>query len=511
MGAIKPDLIYSQLIKVALSVTLVGFYLRKMIEKFDCNCSKNGRISFFMKIMTYPSVSFIIQWFMVKNRHDFYLVFTEKIKRLDWSITRMPCSCGQVERIFDVIKNELFWMLFMVAFYLPTSQVLVFVGFGSAERCYYPMLIGALMLSLQLVESQRTKLIGKKAFLSIALLLAARTFQRTADWSNDRTLSESGAELGSLKSKINLAGHMTRAEELPQAIEILEKVSEVHQNADINYNLGLAYQMSGELSHANTAYAKCLHHRPSHSYCWLNKAVILEKDGESPVPILEKCLKCQPTTQNEIRGHKLCQFNLARYYVIKKDKKSIEILRSLIENLDGLPLQTQSSVYNLQSEAMFQFGHLAEAWQMTTKSLESQSNHLAAYEMRAKIKIAQGTNQIAHELNRMDQSRLGYVLNTVDDVGVLQEACEPLDATIEVLEACGHRARELNDLDLALEWFQKVHAKSPKRLLTLTNIGGIFHLKGDLHSAQKFYRAALVVDPTNQIVKSNLSKVKRML
>ena len=93
----------------------------------------------------------------------------------------------------------------------------------------------------------------------------------------------------------------------------------------------------------------------------------------------------------------------------------------------------------------------------------------------------------------------------------MQEVCEPLDAAIEVLEACGDRARELNDLDLALKWFQKVHAKSPKRLLTLTNIGGIFHLKGDLHLAQKFYRAALVVDPTNQIVKLNLSKVKRML
>ena len=79
------------------------------------------------------------------------------------------------------------------------------------------------------------------------------------------------------------------------------------------------------------------------------------------------------------------------------------------------------------------------------------------------------------------------------------------------LEACGDRARELNDLDLALEWFQKVYAKSPKRLLTLTNLGGIFHLRGDLNSAQKFYRAALVVDPANQIVKSNLSKVKRML
>ena len=435
---------------------------------------------------------------MLKNRHDFYLIFNNKIKRFDHVITRLrkPCSCDQRKRLSDMIQNQLFWWCWILLFYAPTSHILTFVGFGAAERCYYPITIGVFMLI--------KNLLNEKLLSIILILFALRTNQRCLDWSDDYSLSHSGAVIGSFKSKINLAGHLM-VKDHDRALKLLEHVGEYHQNADLNYNLGLAYQIGGDMKKAMESYDKCLFYRQSHTYCRLNKAVILEKSQKSPVNELKKCINSKPKTQNEIQGHKLCQFNLGRFYVLQQNSKSIEILDSLSKNMEDLPKATKSSVYNLQAESQFQAGNFAEAEILAEQSIQTNSNHQAAYETASKAQLALGkTDKI--DLTKMDPTRYAYVLNHVQNVDILKSICKP---KITLLEACGERSRELGNLDLSLEYFHSVLKKDKNRFLTLTNLGGIYHLKNELDKAKMYYKAALKINPNNQLVKTNMARLSR--
>ena len=212
-------------------------------DEFD----DGGRISFFMQLMNYPSMSFILKWFLVKNRHDFILIFNEKIKRFDHVITRLSEPRDQ-EKSRDRSVTEckcmypyawqVFWGGWMVLFYIPTSQMITFVGFGLAERCLYPVFIGFAILTSSLLKSAKVNS-STMTLICLVLLSGAmvRTDRRCADWKSDFDLSKSGSDSGSLKSKINLASHFSKKEMYPEAINLLESVVKIHQSSDIFYNM----------------------------------------------------------------------------------------------------------------------------------------------------------------------------------------------------------------------------------------------------------------------------------
>ena len=214
-----------------------------------------GRISFFMQLMNYPSMSFILKWFLVKNRHDFILIFNEKIKRFDHVITRLSEPRDRLSRSRDrsCAKSSdrvteckcvypyawhVFWGGWMVLFYIPTSQMITFVGFGLAERCLYPVFIGFAILISSLLKSVKVSS-SPMTLICLVLLSGAmvRTDRRCADWKSDFDLSKSGSDSGSLKSKINLASHFSKREMYPEAINLLESVVKIHQSSDIFYNM----------------------------------------------------------------------------------------------------------------------------------------------------------------------------------------------------------------------------------------------------------------------------------
>merc|ERR1711935_220854 len=430
----------------------------------------------------------------------------DKIKRFEHVIkrARIPCQCGYNRRVGDVMKNQVFWLVWAVMFYVPMSQVLRFVGFGAAERCYYPLTIGVLMMLKNCIKS-------KNLGMLLIALLAFRTNQRCLDWVNDQSLSESGAEIGSLKSQINFAGHLMSTDR-PRALSLLESVSKKHQNADINYNLGLAYQMSGDNDQADLAYQKCLHHRHTHSYYRLNRAVLLEKSEKCPIEELEKCVAIGPNTRNEIRGHKLCQFNLGRYYVIKKMTKAEEVLLRLTREISDLPVQTQSSAFNLLAESYYQGEDYEKSLKAVDQSLTLNPDHKAAYETRAKLAITMESDFQRDFIRKMDPSRLAHVFATVKTPEQLREVCNSPDhLTLAIVEGCGERARELNELDLALDYFNYVLTKDKLRFLTLVNVGGIHHLRGSFQKAEAYYRAALQINPSSQLVQTNLARVLKQL
>ena len=278
MGSFKIDIISSPLSWLIFITTL--FFVVKILyctfkSLFSCQCNANfnsdrkfplvtengdidkksdgdefddgGRISFFMQLMNYPSMSFILKWFLVKNRHDFILIFNEKIKRFDHVITRLSEPRDQSRDRSDLVSEckciypyawHVFWAGWIVLFYIPTSQMITFVGFGLAERCLYPVFIGFAVLVGSLLKF--TKVNSSIMTLICLLLLSGamvRTSIRCTDWKSDFDLSISGSDSGSLKSKINLASHFSKREMYPEAINLLESVVKIHQSSDIFYNM----------------------------------------------------------------------------------------------------------------------------------------------------------------------------------------------------------------------------------------------------------------------------------
>ena len=279
MGSFKIDFISSPLSWLIFITTLLfgGKVLAFTFKNFSCQCENDtlttkmvtkmangdadgksddvdefddgGRISFFMQLMNYPSMSFILKWFLVKHRHDFILIFNEKIKRFDHVITRLSESRdseSHERRVNDVneckcvypFAQHAFWALWMVLFYLPTSQMITFVGFGLAERCLYPVFIGFAILIGTILKSAKINS-TKMTLICVILLFGAmvRTHRRCADWESDFELSKSGSDSGSLKSRINLASHYSTREMYPEAINLLESVVKQHQSSDIFYNM----------------------------------------------------------------------------------------------------------------------------------------------------------------------------------------------------------------------------------------------------------------------------------
>merc|ERR1712150_213563 len=85
------------------------------------------------------------------------------------------------------------------------------------------------------------------------------------------------------------------------------------------------------------------------------------------------------------------------------------------------------------------------------------------------------------------------------------------ELSLALLEGCGERARELNDLDTALDYFKLVLDQDKRRFLTLANVGGIHHLRGHYEKAEAYYRAALQINPHSQLVQTNLARVLKQL
>merc|ERR1712228_1037620 len=121
--------------------------------------------------------------------------------------------------------------------YVPMSQIMTYVGFNVAERCIYPLMLPfALVIGLGLERLQRAKL-AKLAFLIAITILALKTHNRVADWQNDHVLSVSGAQHGSIKSKVNLAVNLAANHDFTAAKIILGNALTHTNHADIYYNL----------------------------------------------------------------------------------------------------------------------------------------------------------------------------------------------------------------------------------------------------------------------------------
>jgi hypothetical protein len=215
-------------------------------EKLVEPSSDHGRVSLLLSLLSFPAVSLIVRWILLRYNYDFIVICNQKSKFISFDVTSLRTSKSVPLRNYSTKKvPKLGWEMGLVLLvaatillYLPISQLFAFVGFNIAERCLYPIMIPfsiSIGLGFEYLVSHRD--ISRKLSWVILAILALQTQNRVGKWKSDLELSKNGAETGSIKSKVNLAIALANLEQFSLAKHILEETLTLTNHADIYYNL----------------------------------------------------------------------------------------------------------------------------------------------------------------------------------------------------------------------------------------------------------------------------------
>ncbi|CAG5094505.1 Oidioi.mRNA.OKI2018_I69.XSR.g13619.t1.cds [Oikopleura dioica] len=209
--------------------------------------------------------------------------------------------------------------------YLPSSNLISFVGFIRAERCLYPVSIGFLLFVLRITneamkKANLSKFSKKLLHLSWIVIFSAKAHIRGRAWlENELILSETAAALGSVKSTVNLALAYADLGQLEKSEILMRSALSRHQSADMFYNFGSILFEKNESARAESSFQSCLRRKRSHPLCLLNLGVLNERSGEKDKALgfYEKCFT----------NSRRCRFNLGRIRFQEGNyNRSLEVL-----------------------------------------------------------------------------------------------------------------------------------------------------------------------------------------
>lgn len=201
----------------------------------------HGRISLLLSLLSFPAVSLIVRWLLLRYNYDIIIICNQKTKFISFDVTtnrgRKDVSDSQ-NTVFTRKCGLVLLFAGMLILYLPMSQLFTYVGFNVAERCIYPLALPftiAIGLGFDQIK-HRFKFI-QTAFLITLFISALKTHNRVSNWQNDHELSINGAANGSIKSKVNLAVNLAAKHDFNAAKIILGNALKHTNHADIYYNL----------------------------------------------------------------------------------------------------------------------------------------------------------------------------------------------------------------------------------------------------------------------------------
>ena len=260
------------LFRLTISLYLISLALKAILEKiandgdseffpakFGENVKKSetkktedwhcGRISLLLSLLSFPAVSLIARWLLLRYNYDIIIVFNQKSKFISFDVSQTNLrrtrirSGPRCDRLDP--QAPFFICAFMALLYIPMSQIFAFVGFNIAERCLYPLMIPFATIIIYGLNNAYANSGKKKNYhrlfcvlsTSCLILLSIRTQNRVLDWRNDFALSKSGAEVGSVKSQVNLAVNFATQNNFQEAKNILHSSLKTTNHADIFYNL----------------------------------------------------------------------------------------------------------------------------------------------------------------------------------------------------------------------------------------------------------------------------------
>ena len=158
-------------------------------------------------------------------------------------------------------------------------------------------------------------------------------------------------------------------------------------------------------------------------------------------------------------------------------------------------------------------GNLEAAFDWSEISTKHSTRHAPAFETKLKICLRQSSDHrcqlnIQSWLGKVDPTRLSHVISKLPEAE-LKLFCST-KSDVMILTACGERARILEQYPMAIEMFKKGIELENSNFVALANLGGIYHLTGDLPSAKQFYNRALEIRPNSELVKNNIRKMVKL-
>ncbi len=187
-------------------------------------------------------------------------------------------------------------LLWYGAAMLLTSNIVVLIGAGFADRFLFFSSIPAVFIGVKLLQKvEPLPKYGKFLISVMVLLYASQTYNRIPAWKNNLTLFETDVQASPSNAKLNAfyamelrdsamnaATQMASQNLLINAEHHFIKALEAYPKyTDARYNLGVMYQQTGRIEQAKQAYLQALSHFPDHALSNNNLGLILFNEGNN--------------------------------------------------------------------------------------------------------------------------------------------------------------------------------------------------------------------------------------
>ncbi|KAJ0175478.1 hypothetical protein K1T71_008637 [Dendrolimus kikuchii] len=463
---------------------------------------------------------------------------------LPYSSTEMHNFCRTVHCSPQVAM--LVFTAFMIFPFIPATNILFYVGFVVAERVLYIPSVGFCLL-LGLGASILTKnwhcsktqcRIFMLVFVSTLSAMSKHTMNRNLDWHDEESLFRSAVHVNPPKAYGNLGSILISQGRNEEAEFAFEQALKYRPNmADVHYNLGILRQNQRRYSEAAHNFKTAINLRPSMALAYANLGASLLADGRTSAAsrALKMGSKVDGDNVRNRREHEAARVSslvqLATLQIQQGDlRKALITYKEAIQLLPigdlGVLGWTRSSVLLKAVDLYMKLGDWPLAEKTVFSALDLAPDHLGAQLTLAEI-ISRNTSR-GHEAAKIYNRVLSkypndptvrehYGMHLLTQNRLLESAKQyllaaqlaPRDAARAA--AAARSLRNAGKCRIAEKWYTRAVILNPRNAEYHSNLGAIYHLNGKYTEAAASYRKSLALNPNDEIVITNLNRVRSVI
>ncbi|PIO64536.1 tetratricopeptide repeat protein [Teladorsagia circumcincta] len=197
--------------------------------------------------------------------------------------------------------------------FVPSSNLLITVGFTVAERVLYLPSVGMCIIMARLFElAQRRIKNAEKIFVAVLIVAITMSYQRSEEWRTDLDLYASGLRVCTQNAKVhyNLGKVLSRIGDVNAAEHNYWNAIRLNPNYEhAMNNLANILEAKGRSEEAEVLLRKALRSRPMFAVAWMNLGITLMNQGrhEEALKSFHRSIQLRPSSAD-------CLFNLGNLY-----------------------------------------------------------------------------------------------------------------------------------------------------------------------------------------------------